>query len=76
MRDEDLALLQKFAVKPTRYVSPSVRRQLITALEAGHVTFGPYGWITTRQGLAEIGATQGLSTGRPAEAEPLDLYSP
>jgi hypothetical protein len=54
MGDEDLALLQKLAVKPTRYVPSSMRRQVIAALESGHVTFGPHGWIATRQGLAEI----------------------
>ena len=54
MGDDDLTLLQRLAANPTCHVTPNVRRQVIALLKSEHVTFGPYGWVTTTKGLAEL----------------------
>jgi hypothetical protein len=54
MSDEKIALLKTLALRPSRHVASRFQPMLDEMVEAGCLTFGPAGWMTTAHGCAVI----------------------
>jgi hypothetical protein len=54
MSDENIALLKALALRPSQNVASSVQPMMDAMVEAGCLTFGPAGWMTTAHGCALI----------------------
>jgi hypothetical protein len=62
MGHDDLAVLRTLATRPSQELPPTIRQRAAALLEAGYVTRGPDGWITTPLGchlLAQERSTAG-----------------
>jgi hypothetical protein len=65
MDHDDLAVLRSLAIRPSQELPPNIRPRATALLEAGYVTRGPDGWITTPLGcqlLAKGRSTVGADT--------------
>jgi hypothetical protein len=50
MGRDDLAVLRSLAIRPSQELPPTIRPRATVLLEAGYVTRGQDGWITTPLG--------------------------
>jgi hypothetical protein len=59
MSDEKIALLKTLALRPSQHVASRFQPMLDEMVEAGCLTFGPAGWMTTAYGCAVIERERG-----------------
>jgi hypothetical protein len=50
MDHDDLAVLRTLATRPSQELPPTIRPRATALLEAGYVSRGPDGWVTTSLG--------------------------